>query len=394
MIYLDNASTTFPKPDIVYDTVDKFSRQSAVNIGRGSYKAARAAGLLAEDVRKGLQSLANARGVSQVVLTPSATVAINQIIRGAGLGEGSVAYLTPYEHNAVARTLYALEKTSKVKVIELPLKSDLSIDIEKTKELFAENHPDFVAVTAVSNVTGYELPYREIFTAAKEYGAFALLDGAQAVGLKDIAFGESRADALVFAGHKTLYAPFGVAGFILNSKVKLAPVITGGNGVDSENLTMPEHGPERYEAGSINSVAVAGLAAALDWIDPEELEEREKELTEILIKGLEENPQVVVYKAPDPERQSGIVSFNVKGFTSGEVAAILDYQADIAVRAGHHCAALIHKYLEDEEFDGVVRVSLGAFTEESHITALLDALAELDGSLKAQIPPDVVRGNC
>ena len=188
MIYLDNGATTFPKPECVWDAVDHFNRPTAVNAGRGAYQAARDATAMIREVREQLVSLCDAREQAQVILTPSVTIALNQIIQGQKWTEHSVAYVSPYEHNAVLRPLKLLEKHVGIRVLELPLSDDLSIDLTATKELFRQTPPDFVSVSAISNVTGYILPAREIFLMAKEYGAFTLLDAAQAMGLLKLRF--------------------------------------------------------------------------------------------------------------------------------------------------------------------------------------------------------------
>lgn len=394
MIYLDNAATTFPKPACVWDAVDRYNRTAAVNAGRGAYATARSAGEMIRRVRAGLVSLCDAREQAQVVLTPSVTIALNQIIFGAGLCAGSVAYVTPYEHNAVLRPLEILRRRGGVRVVELPLAQDLSIDLDATERMFREVPPDLVCVTAVSNVTGYVLPAREIFTLARRYGAFTVLDAAQAMGLIRIRFADVRADAITFAGHKTLYAPFGVAGFLLRNGRKLECVLAGGNGIRSLSLEMPRTAPERYECGSMNTPAIAGLGASLEWLRTVQVWQRERELMDYLIPRLEAIPGVTLYRAPQRRLQAAVISFNVQGFRANEVGAILDKSHDIAVRAGHHCAALIHDHLKDKVYDGTVRVSASYFTTEEDLDALIDALSSIDREDLKEISTNVLRGNC
>lgn len=394
MIYLDNGATTFPKPECVYEKMDRYSRTMAVNVGRGSYRAAREAGIMVKNLKRHLLSLCNARGQAEVILTPSATIAINQIIQGISWKRGDTAYVSPYEHNAVLRALQLMKNKKHIQIVELPLKKDLSIDLRQTEAMFKKTPPTFVSVTAVSNVTGYILPFEEILGFAKSYGAFTMLDASQAVGLVDIYFAQTKADALVFAGHKTLYGPFGIAGFLLKNGTTLEEVIVGGTGMQSLSLEMPPHAPEKYESGSINSVAVAGLSAALEWLDEQEALETEQELVEYLLPKLREIPGIVLYISPDPKRQNGIISFNIRGFKANEVAAILDYEKDIALRAGHHCSALIHRHLNNEEFDGTVRISVSVFTKTEELDVLIEQLRKIKPEKRKQIPEDILRGNC
>ena len=394
MIYLDNAATTFPKPACVWDAVDSFNRNAAVNAGRGAYASARAATDMIKGVRASIISMCDAREQASVVLTPSVTIALNQIIAGLGLGEGSVAYVSPYEHNAVLRPLELLRRRHGVRVEQLPLAPDLSIDLEETAKRFAALKPDLVSVSAISNVTGYVQPAREVFLMAHKYRAFTLLDAAQAMGLLKIRFANVCADAIAFAGHKTLYSPFGIAGFLLKNGKKLDEVLAGGNGTKSLSVEMPTAAPSRYECGSMDTPAIAGLAASLEWLRTVDPWKRETELMDYLIPKLEKIDGLTLYAAPTRDRQSGVISLNIDGFRANEVAAILDDKWGIAVRAGHHCAAFIHEHLKDAEHDGTVRVSVSAFTTEAELDTLIEALKSINREQLKGISTDVLRGNC
>lgn len=394
MIYLDNGATTFPKPDCVYDAMDQFARTGAVNAGRGAYRAAREAGKLVEQTRELLISLLDAREQAEVAFSPSVTIMLNQIILGQRWKEGAAAYVSPYEHNSVLRPLELVRKRFGISLRQLPLLEDGAIDLEATEAMFAAEPPSFVAVSAVSNVTGYILPAREIFRLAKRYKAFTLLDGSQAVGLIPLHFGQLRADAVTFAGHKTLYGPFGIAGCYIKNKVDLEAVLSGGTGSRSTELETPRHMPGKLECGSKDIVAIRGLHAALKWLQTVNPLERERELTDYLLSGLREVPGIHLYAAPSPERQAGVVSLNLDGFRCGEAAAILDDRYDIAVRAGHHCAALLHEHLRDQEFRGTVRVSLGYFNTRAEIDTLLEGLRSMDREQLKNVDLDSLRGLC
>lgn len=396
MIYLDNGATTFPKPECVYETVDHFGRTAAVNAGRGAYRAGREASAMIRQVRQSLLSLCDARGQAEVVFTHSVTVALNQLVLGLDWKEGDTAYVSPYEHNAVLRPLHMLEKTKGVQMEELALTSDLRLDPDAIREQFRARPPKLVSLTAISNVTGYVLPAEEVFRLSRPYGAFNLLDASQAMGLLRLRFGQIRADAVAFAGHKTLYAPFGIAGFLLKEgrEKMLREVVTGGNGKNSLSLDMPGYLPEKLESSSLNTVAIAGLQASLEWLKDRDPWQEEQPLALRLRKGLEAIPGVTVYGAPEGSEQAGVISFNVEGFKANEVAAILDHSHDIAVRAGHHCAALIHRHLNDAVYDGTVRASIGLFTTAEDIDALLHAVSSIDREVLKGISADILRGNC
>ncbi len=394
MIYLDNGATTFPKPDCVYDAVDRYNRTSAVNAGRGAYRAAREATAMVREVKQDLISLCDARGQAEVALTPSVTVALNQIIQGLFWNEGDVCYVSPYEHNAVLRPLRLMEKRFGIRVLQLPLREDLSIDLEETERLFAGAPPKLVCVTAVSNVTGYVLPAREIFTIAKAHGALTLLDAAQAMGLVRMQFPRLKADFIAFAGHKTLYAPFGIGGFLIRNGIDLKPLLAGGNGIRSEDPEMPRHMPEKMECASMDSPAIRGLQASLAWLRTVDPWQKESELTQYLLQRLETLPEITIYRAPPNAPQAGVVSINLEGFRANEVAAILDRENDIAVRAGHHCAGLIHTHLKNKVYDGCLRISLGFFNTKEDIDALIAGLSSIDRNVLKNIDNNILRGNC
>lgn len=377
MIYLDNAATTFPKPDCVYEAMDKMNREGAVNAGRGSYKAAREASKLIEETKNLLRKLVHADISASVVFGPSVTIAMNQIVNGLNLRNNAVVYVSPYEHNAVARTVYELSKKKNLIIKEIPLKSNLEIDLEKMKYEFIKDKPEALFCTHVSNVTGYILPIKEIFEESKKYGCINILDSAQSMGLIEIRADLLKVDLIAFAGHKTLYGPFGIGGFINVSGISLEVFVCGGTGSDSLNLEMPDGNEARYEAASSNIVAIAGLNAALKDIQQKSYLEHEKILSNHLIEKLSPIKDVQMYLPENKNKHIGIVSFTVNGFNSNDIGVILDEDFNIAVRTGYHCAPYIHKYLKDTGTFGTVRVGVGQFTTIEEIDKLVEALEEL-----------------
>ena len=375
MIYLDNAATTYPKPENVYREMDDISRRYAVNAGRGSYKAAQKAVKVIDDTRAALLRLLHAEGLADIVFTTSVTQALNIILAGLDLKEKDVIYISPYEHNAVVRTLHMLQKNIGFSVREMPLTKTLEIDMGRLKYDFAEKNPFAVIVTAVSNVTGYQLPVCDIFQLAKKYNAITITDAAQAAGLIDMNFEKIQADVICFAGHKTLYGPFGIAGFAIKKGMELKQTFAGGTGTHSLSPEMPKNVPERYEAGSYNVVAMKGLYTALESLKQDEHYRKISELTKYAIDALEGVPSIKILG--QTEEQIGIISIVVEGYSSDEIGRILDEEYDIAVRTGYHCAPIIHKNLHDEEYNGTVRIGIGYFNTKEDINRLVEALNEL-----------------
>lgn len=377
MIYLDNAATTFPKPESVYCQMDRVNRTLAVNAGRGSYAIAKEATKIIDTTKELLIRLFHADEIADICFTPSITHAMNQILRGIKLSESDVVYLTPYEHNAVARTIFMLQKDFRFEVRQIPLDADLKIDLERTSFEFARKRPSIVIATKVSNVTGYVLPDKELFRLAKDYNAVTILDAAQAAGLLDIDMRTNNADIVCFAGHKTLYGPFGVGGFAIKKNVDIGVSFAGGTGSNSLSLNMPESSPEKYEASSQNVVAIAGLCAALQTVNQELHLAHTLEITDYLLSELKTISNIRLMGTFDTNDTIGIVSFIVDGYSSDDVGTILDDEFGIAVRTGFHCAPYIHDYLEDKEYQGTVRVGVGLFTTKDDIDHLIEALRTL-----------------
>ena len=379
MIYLDNAATTYPKPKMVWDTVDEVNRTCAVNAGRGGYTLARNAMNIIEETRNNLAKLVGLQEQEKIVFTPSVTIAINQILNGIRWENGDYVYVTPYEHNAVARTLKLLENKYNIEVIEIPIdRETLDIDIEAMKYLFSINPPKCICVNCISNVTGYILPVSKILKEAHKYNSINIIDTAQSLGLMDLDVRSMDVDFIVFAGHKSLYGPFGVGGFIYNSQYKLDEFIVGGTGTDSLNLSMPISLPGRYESSSPNIPAIAGLNAALIWRNSQsDIITREKELSNYAVEKLKTLTKIKLYVPHNIENHIGIISFNLLGYKADEVGMILDQDFNICVRTGYHCAPFIHKWIQDEEYLGTVRISVGYFNTKSDIDKLILALEEL-----------------
>ncbi len=382
--YLDCAATTFPKPNCVYEAMDTVNRCLCVNAGRGSYELARMAMEGIDALRQEVLQIVNATEEKQVIFTPSATMACNMILGGIALSERDRVYVSPFLHNAVMRTLWMQQKKCGCSVEILPTGvNNWEIDLEKTAYVFQDKKPDYVFLSHVCNVTGYRLPIEEIFTLAKEATrgeAKVIIDGAQSFGLVDMDDRKYPYDAVIFAGHKTLHGPFGIAGFIKEKSFFLNPIIAGGTGSDSLNVSMPKELPLALEPGSPNLPAIAGLYAALQYrkrIGIQKLYEKEKYLTRLLVEGLGQIDGVTLYVPQDRERHIGIVSFQLEGYRADEVGMILDEDYHISVRTGYHCAPLVHDIIGSKTVGGTVRASLGWFSTEEDVKKLIKAVEEI-----------------
>lgn len=388
MLYFDNAATTYPKPEQVYKEMDRLTRECAVNSGRGSYKKAENASAVINETRKKVSEFMGAENAEDVIFTSSATEAANRVLRGYGFEENMTVYVSPYEHNAVMRTLEALrkEKKFKIKVLETDEKGYLNLD--DIEYQFMCDEPDFVCINLASNVTGYVLPAERVADMAKEYGAIVLADAAQAAGNIEINLKETNIDILIFAGHKSMYGLFGVGGFITNSRIfdrdkNITPVIFGGNGEDSLNLELSERGISRYEVGSPNIAAIGTLKTAIDTIEKDlsGTQERENRLLKYLIEKLEDIDGIHIFQKPETEEEFQnhipVLSIGFEKYVSDDAGTILDGEYDIAVRTGYHCAPFVHDVIGSKRYGGTVRISMGQFTTKEDVDELVAAVRDM-----------------
>ena len=381
MAYFDNAATTFPKPNIVYEFMCDFYKNSGANAGRGHYGMAQSAGALIKDTRERIQKLLHCPA-KQVVFTPTATIALNIIIQGLIKKGLRNIYISPFEHNAVTRTLHYFEEKGDIVVSKLHVNRDLGYDLERIRFQFDDIKPDLVIISHVSNVIGLVAPIEEIFAIAKEYKAYTVADMSQSAGLFDTNVGLNCFDFAVFAGHKTIYGPTGISGFVMNPTIVLEPVLFGGTGFESANQNMPMSLPERYEMGTGNIAGIAGLNAALKWLDKQgigniwalEMQHRKR-----LLEIINRYDFLKIVGNNDGQKFVGIVSCIMEGISSDSAGAIFD-RFGISVRTGLHCAPLAHQFLGTDPA-GTIRFSIGYFTSDEDFEALEEALDGIEDSL-------------
>lgn len=381
MAYFDNAATTYPKPDIVYSFMDSFYRECGGSVGRGNHNTAISAGALVKETRQLLQKLFH-NTTKQVVFTPSATIALNIIVQGLLQTEGQNVYISPFEHNAVTRTLHQFENMGTAKVFQLAVKEDFTFDLERIKYQFDSNKPDLVIISHASNVFGLITPVMDIFQLAKKHDAITIIDMAQTAGLVDFNLTTQVVDFAVFAGHKTLYAPTGISGFLMAKEVNLPPVLFGGTGFDSANQQMPSTLPERYEMGTMNISGIAGLNASLKWIEKtgiENLWQQEQEHRQKLIEMLSSYSYIKLVGVQEKHSYVGIVSCLIEGISSDTAGHIFN-QHDVAVRTGLQCAPLAHQFLGTYPA-GTIRFSTSYFTSAEDFQQLITALDYIEDNL-------------
>ncbi len=381
MAYFDNAATTYPKPDEVYSFMNKFYREFGGNVGRGIYSLSTNAKNIVDETRFLIKQLLYCPS-KEVIFTPTATIALNMIIQGVIKKGVKNIYISPFEHNAVTRTLYEFEKTGQINVIELAVSDLLEYDLLKIKYQFEEINPDFVIVSHASNVIGLVAPVEEIFNLAKKYNAVTLVDMSQTAGLVEFNAGLETVDFAVFAGHKTLFGPTGISGFLMKSSFELPPVLYGGTGYDSANQEMPESLPEKYEMGTLNIAGIAGLNAALKWIDKKTIKQLyfdEKQRRDRLLDLFNNYDFITVIGNDSDQKYVGIVSCLIDGLSSDSAGKVFA-DRNISIRSGLHCAPRAHQFLGTYP-EGTVRFSVNTMTNDEDFNQLKKALDDIEINL-------------
>ena len=382
-IYLDNAATTWPKPESVYEAVDDYQRHLGAPSGRSGYKEAMQSNRILEQTRLRISRLINTDSPTNIVFAASGTDSLNMAIHGT-LRPGDHVVTTVCEHNSVLRPLRAWREDSGVEVTYVPCDGQGIVSPDDIRDAMRPN-TRLVAVIHASNVTGALQPIEEIGAIVRDHSAFFLVDAAQSLGHVRIDVEKMHLDLLAAPGHKGLLGPLGTSLLFLRPGIEdeVRPYRLGGTGTQSDEDKQPSELPDKYEPGNHNLVGVAGLAASLDWIEKrglEALRTHEQQLTKQLMDGLEQIPKLSISGPSADGPRVGVVSLNVEGYDPQDTAAILDASAGVQCRAGLHCAPKMHASLGTDRLGGLVRLSLGWATTAEEIAHAVEALAQLPTS--------------
>jgi cysteine desulfurase/selenocysteine lyase len=376
--YLDNAATSHPKPAAVYSAADEFLRHGAGNPGRGSHRrATEAAGLVAR-CRMRLARLLGVPVPARVVFTPGCTHALNLALKGL-LRPGDRVATTSLEHNAVARPLRSLERRGVI-VDRAPCPEGQFDWSAFRARLTPETR--LAVVVHASNVTGEVLPVAEIATACAALGVPLLVDAAQTAGALPTPARDWGQVLVALAGHKGLLGPTGVGALYVAEGLEPQPLVEGGTGTRSESDEQPETLPDRFESGTLNGPGLAGLEAALAWLEERgvaTVRKSELALTEHLARELAAIPGVRVYGPPAGADRAAVVSFTLADWDPQDLAPVLDERFDVQCRAGLHCAPWAHQSLGTFP-GGTVRFSPGPFTTEAEVETAVSAVRQVAGA--------------
>ena len=388
LIYLDNAATSFPKPEAVYGFMDQFYRRFGVNPGRSGFDLCVEAGDIIEGTRKSLASFFGGRDPNRLVFSYNSTDALNIAIFGL-LQKGDHAISTTLEHNSVLRPLYHLSEDDGVEVDHVPFDAAGFVDPGDFEKLFRKN-TRLVVVNHASNVIGTVQPVKEIGRLCKERGVPFLIDASQTAGKIPIDIHDLNVDVVAFTGHKSLLGPTGIGGLYVDEGVEIRHTRAGGTGVRSAVRRHLDEYPYRLEYGTTNMLGVAGLSAGLRWLQEKGLESihrHEMSLVARLRDGLRGIDGVLSYCQDDLTDHIAVYVFNMDGVEASNTGTMLDVEHNIACRTGLHCAPLVHEHIGTTGVHGAVRFGVGPFNTQEHIDTAIEAVKEVAANRKAFAVP-------
>ena len=382
MLYLDNAATSFPKPESVYQALDHYARTSLANPGRSSHRMAKEAERSIENTRNALNRLFRGDTPSRWIFTLNCTDGLNIAIKGT-VRPGDHVITSDLEHNSVSRPLRQLEKDGVITLTRLPSDGGYLDPADVRNALTPKT--SLVVLTHASNVLGTVQPIQEIAPIVREAGALFLVDAAQSAGVVPIDLQTTPIDLLAFPGHKALYGPTGTGALYVGPRAQLKVWREGGTGGDSKHEVQPAELPHALEGGTPNALGIAGLAAGIEWVverGPENCRRHEVELLEEVVDWVQGQGHSDGWKIAgrwDPDTHVGALSLitpNLDEFHPQTMADILDTSFEIAVRPGLHCSPYIHRRIGTYP-DGTLRLSPGPFNTREDIGVFLTALAEI-----------------
>ena len=375
MIYFDNAATTLHKPHEVIEAVVHAMTTSG-NASRGTHTGSLAASRTVYETRKKIADFFHCSRADHVIFTSNSTEALNIAICGT-LGKGDHIISTDLEHNSVLRPLYHLEEQG-ASLTFLSANKKGCIDYDDFKRSIKPNTKAIVC-THASNLTGNVLDIERIGRIAKAHNLLFIVDASQSAGCIEINMETMNIDILCFTGHKGLLGPQGTGGLCIHESVEIRPFKRGGSGIHSYEKGQPQAYPSRLEAGTLNSHGIAGLCAAINYINTitiPVIAKKEQELLWHFYKGICNIPEIHIYGDFDTKERAAILSLNIEGYDSGTVSDVLSQEYDIATRPGAHCAPRMHQALGTTE-TGAVRFSFSSFNTMEEVETAIRALKEL-----------------
>lgn len=377
MAYFDNAATSFPKPEIVYEKLNEATREFAANPGRSGHKLSLKMDRAIFNSRMNIAEFIGGTNPLNLIFTLNCTDSLNIAIKGL-VKKGDHVITTSLEHNSVLRPLHKMQEDGFIDLTVVYADERGILDVKKVEEAITDKTRVCVT-TAMSNLTGTIVDFCKIGEITHSHGILYIVDAAQAMGYLDFDMKNMPIDVLCFPGHKSLFGPMGTGGLYIKEGIDVKSLKQGGTGSHSQDLEQPDEYPDRLESGTINGPAIYALSAGVDFIKQEGLENirnHENKLKNRFIDSLKDEKGIILYGSLD-ENQGPVVPVNVEGIGSSQLAHILDDKYDIATRAGIHCAPLAHKTIHTQDI-GAVRFSFGHFNTEEEVDKAIEALKEIN----------------
>ena len=379
-IYLDNAATSWPKPQSVVDAIADFYTNHGSAAGRGVASDSALVDRKVQQVRSRLAKFIGVDDPSDVAFTFNGTDSLNIAIRGV-LRPGDHVITTVLEHNSVLRPLHYLQQTGMIDLTMIDIDSKGRVEVDKLDEALI-NDTKLICVSHVSNVLGTVQPVEEIGALEKPAQCLFLVDGAQSVGHIPVDVNAIGCDFFASSGHKGLMGPLGTGFLYANARAieQTEPFRLGGTGTASEQTQQPTEMPFRLESGNLNVGGILGMGAALEFIESESIasiKSHVDKLMEHFLTFADTQNGIEVYSRCVKDGGAGVVSFQIEGMRPSDVANVLDSQFGIQVRSGLHCSPLVHKPIGSDNLEGTVRMSVGHFNTLADVDALTDAMTQL-----------------
>ncbi len=382
VIYFDQAASSFPKPTTVAAAVAKAINEYGANPGRGGHQLASQAAAIIYETRVKLAKLFGEKDPNNVIFCQNATHALNQAIKGLSFKKGDHVISTTYEHNSVRRPLEYLKQEKGIKVTYLVSDHNGYFSREALiNEILPETK--LIVTSHGSNLTGAVFPIEMIGAVCKEKGIVFLVDAAQTAGILPINMEEMNIDMLAFPGHKGLLGPQGTGALIVKKSIELLPLFHGGTGSHSEDKDQPNERPNRYESGTLNTPAIAGLSAGIDEvlnIGVENIFQHEWKLTKYCLEKLQNIEGITVFGPEVDVERLAVIPFVINGTDVQEVAMIFDQHYKVALRAGLHCAPLAHETIGTVD-GGTLRASFGIYNTIEEIDRWIEMIKEIKAGL-------------
>ena len=375
-IYLDNASTSFPKPKEVLDSINNFMINLGGNSGRGSSSSSLKSSHVTYNCREAIAQFFNFNKSENVIFTNNITSSLN-ILLNSIVQEGWHVITSTMEHNSVLRPLFKLKEERNIELTVVQADNNGFVAAADIDSAIKDN-TKLVILSQASNVTGNIQPLKEIGELCRKKSIYFIIDTAQSAGSINVDFKELNCNALAFTGHKGLLGPQGIGGFIIDDDLNdiAKPVFVGGTGSMSYSLVQPDFLPDKFESGTLNTPGIAGLYSAINYINKETINAihtKEMYLSRLLLDDLNNMDYVTLYGPNTTINRLSTFSINLNDMNSNEFSYYLDSKYNIITRTGLHCAPLTHKTIGTENM-GTVRISIGYFNTVEDIKSLIDAI--------------------